>query len=67
MFMGSVHRNGHEDPDREQRYSSTFSSTLALDLCGWPKPRPSSFTTGKGTRHSLYGRLCGPQGRSGRV
>jgi hypothetical protein len=28
-------RTGHEGPDGEQRYSSTLSLTLALDVGGW--------------------------------
>jgi hypothetical protein len=33
----------------------------------WSTPRPVRFTQGKQTRYPLYGRLGGPQGRSGRV
>ena len=29
------YRTGHEDPDGEQRYSSTLSSTSALEEGGW--------------------------------
>jgi hypothetical protein len=34
---------------------------------GWSKPHPGSFTRGKVTRYTLYRRLGGPQGWSGRV
>ena len=35
---------------------------------GWVStPRTGRFTPGKVTRYPLYGRLGGPQGRSGRV
>jgi len=43
---------GHEDPEREERYSSTFSLTSVLNG-GWSStPRPGRFTPGK-TRYSL--------------
>jgi hypothetical protein len=38
---------GHEDPEGEQRYSSTLSLTLALDRGGWSTPRAGRFTPGK--------------------
>ena len=38
---------GHEGPDGEQMYSSTLSSTSALDGGGWSASRPGRFTTGK--------------------
>jgi hypothetical protein len=42
---GKVHpRTGHEGPQREERYSSTLSLTLALDEGGWSTPRPGRFT-----------------------
>jgi len=45
---GKVHpRTNHEDPEGEQRYISTLSLTLALDVGGWSTPRPGRFTTGK--------------------
>jgi hypothetical protein len=31
MFLGSVHRNNHEDSDGEQRYISTLSLTSPVD------------------------------------
>ena len=37
----------HEDPEREQRYSSTLPSTSALHGGGWSTPGPGSFTPGK--------------------
>ena len=51
----------HEDPEEEQRYSSTLSLTSALDGGGWLKPRPSCFTPGKETRYPLYRRMAGPE------
>jgi hypothetical protein len=48
-------------------YISTLSSTSELDGDGWSTPRPGRFTPGKETLYSLYGRLGGPQGRSGRL
>ena len=60
-------RTGHESPEGEQMYSSSLSSTSALDA-GWRlTPRPGRFTPGKETRYPLYGELVDPQGRSGRV
>ena len=47
-------------------YRSTLSLTSALDGSGWSTPRPGRCTPGK-TRYPLYGRLGGPQDRSGRV
>jgi len=52
---------------RECRYSSTPFLISALDMGGWPTPRPGRLTPGKETRYSLYSRLGGPQDRSGRV
>ena len=47
-------------------YSSTLSLTSALDGCGWSTPHPGRFSPGK-TRYPLYGRMVGPQGRTGQV
>jgi len=60
-------RTGNEDPEREERYCSTFSLTSALDGGEWSTPRPGRFTPGKETRYLLHRRLCGLQGQSGRV
>ena len=57
----------HEVPDGEKRYSSTPSLTSALDGGGWSTPRPDRFTLQKENCSPLYRRLCGPQGRAGRV
>ena len=60
--MGSFPRTGHEGPEVEQMYSSTLSSTSALEG-GWvvsTKPRP--LYTREKTRYTLYRRLGGPQG-----
>ena len=38
---------GHEGPEGEQMYSSTITSTLALDGGGWSTSRPRRFTPGK--------------------
>jgi hypothetical protein len=51
----------------EYRCSSTLSLTSALDGGGWSTPRPGRFTSEEETRYPHYWRLCGPQGRSGRV
>ena len=48
---GKIHpMTGHEGPVGEQRYSSTFSLTSALDDGGWLTPRPGRFTHGKQTQ-----------------
>jgi hypothetical protein len=38
---------GHEGTEREQRHSSTFSLTSALDGGWWSTPGPDRFTPGK--------------------
>ena len=49
-------------------YSSTLSLTPALDEVGVGGQRPTSAVLPPvKTRHPLYTRLCGSQGRSGRV
>jgi len=58
---------GHEGPEDECRYSSTFSFTSALDEGEWSTPRHGRFTAGKVTQCPLYRRLGGQLGRSGRV
>ena len=64
---GEVHpRTGHEGPEREERYSSTLSLTSALDDVGGQSEAEAALLPGK-TRYTLYRRLGGPQGRSGRV
>ena len=65
---GKVHsRTGHEGPQGEQRYSSTFSLTFTLDGGGWSASLSGrSLTPGK-TRYPLYRGLGGPQGWSGWV
>ena len=60
------HRTGHEGPEGEQRYTSTLSLTSALDGVGGQRHAPAALLPGK-TRYSLYRRLGGSQGRSGRV
>jgi hypothetical protein len=47
-------------------YNSTFYLTLVLDGVGGQRHGPAALPPGK-TRYQLYGRLGGPQGRSGRV
>ena len=47
-------------------YSSSLSSTSALDGVGGQHHAPAALPPGK-TRYPLYRRLGGPQGRSGRV
>ena len=61
------HRTGHEGPEEKKRHSSTLSLISALDGGGWSTPRPGRFTPGKESRCSLYRRLGGPRGRSGRM
>jgi hypothetical protein len=62
-------RTGHEGPEREQMYSSTFPSTSALDVGGWSKPRTGRFTPGKDAVPIVYGTyttnflLCSPDSR----
>ena len=57
-------RTVHEGPEGDQMYSSTLSSTSALDGGGWSTPSPGRFTPRK---DPLYRRLGVPQGRSVRV
>ena len=65
---GKVHpRTGHEGPQGEQMYSSTLSSTSALDGVGGQRHVPAALPPGKDTRYPLYRRLGGSQGRSGGV
>ena len=58
---------GHEGPDVEYRYSPTFSLTSALDRGWMVKATPRPLYPPAKTQYPLYGRLGGPQGRSGRV
>jgi hypothetical protein len=39
-------RTGHDGTEGEQRYSSTFSLTSALDVGGWSTPRVGNLTPG---------------------
>ena len=50
----------------EKSYSSALSLTTALDGVGGQRHAPAALPPEK-TRYSLYRRLGGPQGRSGRV
>ena len=62
---GKVHpRKGHEGPEGEYRYSSTFSLTSALDGVRGQRHAPAALPPGK-TRYPLYRRLGGL--RSGQV
>ena len=66
-YKDKVHpRSGDEGPAREQMYSSTLPSTLALDGVGGQRHAPAALAPTK-TRYPLYRKLGGPQGRSGRV
>jgi len=38
---------GHQNPEREVRYSPTLSLTSALNGGGWSRPRPGRSTPGK--------------------
>jgi hypothetical protein len=58
--------SGHEGPDGEYRHSSNLPLTSALDGVVGQRHASAALTLGK-TRYSLYRRLGGPQGRSGRV
>ena len=67
LGKGKVHpRTGHEITEGEKRYSSNLSLTSALDGVGGQRHAPADLPTRK-TRHPLYKRLGGPQGRSGRM
>ena len=59
-------RTGHEDPEREQMYSSTLPSTSALDGMGGQRHARAALPPGM-TWYPLYRRLGGPQVRSGQV
>jgi hypothetical protein len=59
-------KTGHEDPEGEQRYSSTLSLTTALEEVSVQCHVPAALRAGM-TRYQLYRRLGGPQSRSGRV
>jgi hypothetical protein len=50
----------------EQKYSSAFSLTSALDGVGDYRHVPAALPPAK-TRYIFYRRLGGPQGRSGRL
>jgi hypothetical protein len=64
---GIVHsRTGHEDPQGEQRFSSTLSLTSALDGVGGQRHAPAALPPGK-TRYPLNRRLGRPQGLSWQV
>ena len=64
---GKIHpRTGYEGPEGEYRYSSALSLASALDGVGGQRHAPAALPEGK-TRYPSYRRLCGPQGRSGRV
>jgi hypothetical protein len=57
---------GQEGPKVEQRCSSTLSLNSELDGVGGQRHAPATLPPGE-TRYQLYGRLSGPQSRSGRV
>jgi hypothetical protein len=58
---------GCEKPEGELKYSCTLPLNSGLDGGGWSTPRPGRLTPRKETCYSLYRRLGGPQGHSGRV
>ena len=58
--------NRHKSPDGEQMYSSTLSSTSALDWVSGQCHAPAALTPGK-TRYPLYRRLGGSQRQYTRV
>jgi len=52
---GKLHPiTGHKGPEGEQRYSSTFSLTSALDWGAWSTPCPSHYTPRKVTQVKQY-------------
>jgi hypothetical protein len=51
--------------ERGSSIIALLSLTSALHGGGWSRPRPGRFTPGKVTRHPMYRRLGGQQGRSG--
>ena len=55
-------RTDYEGPEGEQMYNSTLSLTSALDGVGGQRRAPATLP-----RYSLYRRLGGAQGRSGRI
>jgi hypothetical protein len=64
---GKVHpRTGHEDPEGEERYSSSLSLTSALVGVGGQRHALAALPPGN-IRHPSYRRLGGPQNRSGQV
>jgi hypothetical protein len=60
-------RTGHEGIEGKYTYSSTLSLTPALDGMGGQGHAPTALPLGKETRYTLYGKLGGSQGRSGRL
>jgi hypothetical protein len=58
-------RTGHEDPEREWRYNSTLSLTLAQDGVVGQRHAPAALPPGQ-TQYPLY-RMDGLQGRSVQV
>ena len=53
-------------PGRGSSPLGSVSLTSALNVGGWSKSRPGRFAPGK-TRYPFYGKLGGPQDRSGQV
>ena len=60
-------KTSYERPEGKYRYSSTLSSTSALDGVAWLRPRSGHLTPREGTRYSLSRRLFGSQDISGPV
>jgi hypothetical protein len=54
-------RTGHEGPEGEQRYSSTLSSTSALDAVGGQYHVPSALPTGQRPGTHCLGGWLGPR------
>ena len=68
ILISKIHpTTGHEDPNGEQRHSSTLSSTSSLHGGGWLTSRLVRFTPRRETRYPFCRRFCGSQGRFGRV
>jgi len=61
IFVGLLHRNDHESPDAEQRYSSSLSLTSAVDG-GWMANATLRLLYAPETHYPLYRRLGRPPG-----
>ena len=60
-------RTCHEHPNRVQTYRSNIYLNSEVEGIVSPTSRSDPFNSGEKIRYPLYGRLRGPQGRSGRM